>query len=116
MNGKIDAMFEKLKKEYDYIIVDTAPVSLVTDTLLVANNADIFIYVIRANFIDKRLTKMIESLYRQKRLPNMAILLNDTQWRKPYTYGYGGYGYGYGYGYATEQEDVKKPWYYWFKK
>jgi tyrosine-protein kinase Etk/Wzc len=118
MNGNIDTMFEKLKQEYDYIIVDTAPVSLVTDTMLVAKNADIFIYVIRANFIDKRLIKMIEAFYRQKRLPNMAVLLNDTEWRKPYTYGYGayGYGYGYGYGYAQEQESAKRPWHKWFKK
>ncbi|WP_309640381.1 polysaccharide biosynthesis tyrosine autokinase [Flavobacterium sp.] len=112
MNNRIDEMFEQVKKEYDYIIVDTAPVNLVTDTLLVAKNADIFIYVIRANFLDKRLIKTIESIYRDKKLPNMAVLLNDTKWRKTY-----GYGYGYGYGYSYIQEEDKKPWYLnWFKK
>ena len=116
MNGKIDKMFDELKKDYDYIIVDTAPVSLVTDTLLVAQYADIFIYVIRANYIDKRQIKMIDDLYRQNRLPNMSILLNDTQWRRPYAYGYGGYGYGYGYGYGQDQPETKKAWYSWFKK
>jgi Mrp family chromosome partitioning ATPase len=54
MNSKIDALFDDLKKEYDYIVVDTAPVSLVTDTLLVAKNADVFVYVLRANYLDKR--------------------------------------------------------------
>jgi capsular exopolysaccharide synthesis family protein len=84
MNGKIEKMFDDLKKEYDYIIVDTAPVSVVTDTLLVSQYADIFIYVVRANHIDKRQIKAIDDLHRQKRLPNMSILLNDTRWKKPW--------------------------------
>ncbi len=49
MSRKVDQLFAELKKEYDYIIVDTAPVSLVTDTLLIAKNADTFVYVMRAN-------------------------------------------------------------------
>ncbi len=112
MNNRIDDMFDQLKKEYDYIIVDTAPVNLVTDTLLVAKNADLFLYVIRANFLDKRMVKIIESIYREKNLPNMAVVLNDTKLRKTY-----GYGYGYGYGYDYIQEETKNPWYTaWFKK
>jgi Mrp family chromosome partitioning ATPase len=49
MSGKVDTLFNDLKAHYDYIVVDTAPVSLVTDTLLVAKHADCFIYVARAN-------------------------------------------------------------------
>ena len=108
MNNKINDLFDQLKKEYEYIIVDTAPVSLVTDTLLVAPNADIFIYIIRANFLDKRLLKMIQTIYKEKRLPNMAVLLNDTVWRKNYGYSYG---YNYGYGYGKGNEHTKKAWY-----
>jgi Mrp family chromosome partitioning ATPase len=48
MSGKVDTLFNDLKAHYDYIVVDTAPVSLVTDTLLVAKHADCFIYVARA--------------------------------------------------------------------
>lgn len=102
MSKKIDQLFEKLKKEYDYIIVDTAPVSLVTDTLLVAKNADTFVYVMRANVLEKRMLSIANTFYREKKLPNMCILLNDTDSTK-------GYGYGYGYGVVEE----KKPW---FKK
>jgi capsular exopolysaccharide synthesis family protein len=110
MNNRIDEMFTQLKNEYDYIIVDTAPVNLVTDTLLVAKNADIFIYVIRANFLDKRLIKVIENIYREKKLPNMAVLLNDTKWSKTY-------GYGYGYGYSYIEDEAKTPWYLnWLKR
>lgn len=102
MSRKVDQLFEKFKKEYDYIIVDTAPVSLVTDTLLVAKNADTFVYVMRANVLEKRMLSIANTFYREKKLPNMCILLNDTDSTK---------GYGYGYGYGTVEE--KKPW---FKK
>jgi len=111
MSDKIGELFEKFKSEYDYIIVDTAPVSLVTDTLLVAKYADLFIYVMRANYLDKRLIKVADSFYQEKKLPNMAVLLNDTVWRKTYGYGYGyAYGYGYGYGYGNDEEKTKKTW------
>ncbi len=106
LNQQVDRMFDQLKLEYEYIIVDTAPVSVVTDTLLIAKHADAFIYVMRANYLDKRLLKLAESFYREKKLPNMSIVLNDTIWKKSSRYGYG---YGYGYGYAADVE--KKPWY-----
>lgn len=100
MNKKVDTLFETLKNQYDYIIVDTAPVSLVTDTLLIAKHADCFIYVARANFLEKRLLAIANTLYKDQKLPNMCLLLNDTDSTK-------GYGYGYGYGVKTE----KIPWY-----
>jgi hypothetical protein len=95
-----------MKKEYDYIIVDTPPVSLVTDTLLIAKNADAFIYVIRANYLDKRMLGFIEDLYQQKKLPNLSLILNDTDLKKSYGYAYG-YGYGYGYGMEIENKSWK---------
>ena len=100
MNKKVDALFETLKKQYDYIIVDTAPVSLVTDTLLIAKNADTFIYVARANFLEKKMLDIPNGLYRDQKLPNMCLLLNDTDSTK-------GYGYGYGYGVKVDAD----PWY-----
>lgn len=100
MNKKVDTLFEALKNRYDYIIVDTAPVSLVTDTLLIAKHADCFIYVARANFLEKRMLNIPNTLYKEEKLPNMCLLLNDTDSTK-------GYGYGYGYGAPIE----KKSWY-----
>ena len=105
LNSKIKDLFDEVKKDYDYIIVDTAPVNLVTDTLLVAKYADLFLYVSRANYLDKRMLHVPQTLYNEKKLPNMAIVLNDTDMTRGYGYGYG---YGYGNGYV---EDVKKPWY-----
>lgn len=100
MNKKVDELFERFKKEYDFIIVDTAPVSLVSDTLIIAKQADTFLYVVRANVLDKRMLHIPEVLYKEKKLPNMAVVLNDSETIK-------GYGYGYGYGVVAE----KKPWY-----
>lgn len=101
MNKKIDELFTQLKKEYDYIVVDTAPVSLVTDTLIISKNADTFVYVVRANFLDKRMLHIPERFHKDNKLPNMSLLLNDTQTNK---------GYGYGYGYGVEEEKL------WYKK
>lgn len=101
MDEKVDVLFKTLKSQFDYIIVDNSPVNLVTDTLLIAKNADCFIYVIRANFLDKRILDIPIKLYNEQKLPNMCLLLNDTDSKK-------GYGYGYGYGYKV---NVKKRWY-----
>ena len=100
MSKRVDQLFAELKKEYDYIIVDTAPVSLVTDTLLIAKNADTFVYVMRANVLEKRMLSIANTFYKEKKLPNMCIVLNDTDSTK---------GYGYGYGYGVREE--KKAWY-----
>jgi capsular exopolysaccharide synthesis family protein len=101
MNKKVETLFNELKSQYDYLIVDTAPVILVTDTLLIAKHADCFIYVVRANFLEKRMLAVINAIYKDGKLPNMCMLLNDTDSTK-------GYGYGYGYGHELE---AKQPWY-----
>lgn len=93
LNPKIGDMFDELKEIYDYIIVDTAPVNLVTDTLMLSKYADMFLYVSRANYLDKRMLEVPERLYQEKRLPNMAILINGLDHSRGYGYGYGGYGY-----------------------
>ncbi|NJB83245.1 GumC family protein [Wenyingzhuangia aestuarii] len=93
LSPKIGEMFEELRKMYDYIVVDTAPVNLVTDTLMLSQHADMFLYVSRANYLDKRMLEVPERFYREKRLPNMAILINGLDHSRGYGYGYGGYGY-----------------------
>ncbi|MNX94915.1 Tyrosine-protein kinase etk [compost metagenome] len=89
MSKKIEQLFENLKTEYDYILVDTAPVSLVTDTLLIAKNADTFVYVMRARFLEKRMISIANTFFRDKKLPNMCVVLNDTNPKGKYSYGYG---------------------------
>lgn len=110
-NGRLEQLLEEAKDMYDYIIVDTAPTILVTDTLLISQLADVTLYMVRANYTDKNLLNFIKELNEQKKLKNMAFVLNDIGSGKAYGYGYGyGYGYkynyaynyGYGYGYSEE--------------
>ena len=103
MNGRFEEVLAYGKQHYDYVIVDTAPVLLVTDTLLLGYLADLFIYVVRANYLDKRLLMTPKLMQEEKRLPNMAMLVNGTDLER-------GYGYGYGYG-AYSYKEAKKPWY-----
>ncbi|TSE04996.1 MULTISPECIES: GumC family protein [Aquimarina] len=89
MQERVNSMFEYLQSEYDYVVVDTAPVSLVTDTLLIAKFADLSIYIVRENYSDKRVLQVPENFYREKRLPNIAVLLNAAATKTGYNYGYG---------------------------
>lgn len=99
MSDKVESLFKTVKKDYDYIVVDTAAVGLVTDTLVIGKHADLFIYVVRANYLDKRQLSTAETMYTEKRLPNMAILLNYVKLKK-----------GYGYGYGSESNKKKPKW------
>lgn len=96
MNPGIKKLFDILRQQYDYIVVDTAPVGMVTDTLLLNAYADAFVYVVRANYLDKRLLSIAETVFKEKRLSNMAVLINGSDHSKGYGYGYGYGGYGYG--------------------
>ena len=100
MSDRMKDLFKNVKQKYDYVIVDTAAVGLVTDTLLISDHADMFIYVISASKLDKRQLHVAQTMYEESRLPNMCVLLNGTSKRK-------GYGYGYGYGASAK----KKKWY-----
>lgn len=109
-SSKVKELFDTIKNEYDYIVVDTAPVSLVTDTLLLNKFADVFVYVVRANYLKKNSLGLPESLHQEGKLPNMSILLNGISQNRGYGYGHG-YGYGYGYGYGQEMKQKN-----WFEK
>jgi len=76
MNDRFEKLINYGKENYDFVIVDSAPVKIVTDTFLISEFADLSIYVVRANFLDKRLLEYPENLYQQNKLPNMTMLLN----------------------------------------
>ena len=103
--GEIVSM---LREMYDYVIFDTAPVGLVTDTLQIGQHADITVFVCRADYTPKSSFALINSLTKEKKMPNPCVVINgiDMSQRKyGYYYGYGRYGkygrYGYGrYGYG----------------
>jgi len=99
-NGRFEQLIEEAKTIYDYIIVDTAPTILVTDTLLISRLADATIYLVRADYTEKNLLEFSKGLSKSGKLKNMAYVLNDVGSSKAYGYSYN-YGYGYGYG-STE--------------
>ncbi len=104
----LDNAIKFLSEKYDYILLDTAPVGLVTDTLIIARVADASVYVCRADYTAKNDLNLANSLYAENKLKNMSLVLNGVDMTKRkygYYYGYGGYGkygrYGYGrYGYG----------------
>lgn len=100
----LDIIINLLKENYDYIMIDTAPVGLVTDTLQIARVSDASIYMCRADYTPKSSFNLINALANEKKFPNMAIVLNgiDMSKRKySYYYGYGGYGKYGRYGRAS---------------
>ncbi|WP_053992528.1 tyrosine-protein kinase family protein [Mangrovimonas sp. TPBH4] len=106
MSERVGELFNEIKNKYDVIIVDTAAVGLVTDTHLISQYADMFLYVVSVNNVDKRQLHIAQTLYKEGRLTNMAVVLNGTNSKS-------GYGYSYGYGYGKNPN--KKKWFR-FKK
>lgn len=101
LGSKCDEMMKYLKSNYDYIIIDTPPVGLVSDALELFKYADATCYVIRQNYSEKGMMKMIDNKYINKEVSNISYIFNDFSVRSKYGYGYGyGYSYGYGYGYG----------------
>lgn len=83
-----------LKEHYDYVIIDTAPVGLVADTLQLSKLADRTLFVCRADFSTKSSFTYINKLDEQKKLPNISIVINDIDLSKKkfaYSYGFGKY-------------------------
>lgn len=96
-NGRFTKLIEEAKEEYDYIIVDTAPTILVTDTMLISQLADATVYIARADFTERNLLKFSRDLSETGKLKNMAYVINSVGASKSYGYSYN-YGYNYGYG------------------
>ncbi|RHF27501.1 tyrosine protein kinase [Bacteroides xylanisolvens] len=113
----LDKAIETLKKNFDYVILDTAPVGMVTDTLLIGRVADLSVYVCRADYTRKAEFTLINELAENNKLPNLCTVINGLDFQKKkygYYYGYGKYGkyygygkrYGYGYGYGEHKIDL----------
>lgn len=113
----LEKAVETLKKNFDYVILDTAPVGMVTDTLLIGRVADLSVYVCRADYTRKAEFTLINELAENSKLPNLCIAINGLDLQKKkygYYYGYGkygkyyGYGKRYGYGYGYGEHKVKR--------
>ncbi|WP_223606133.1 polysaccharide biosynthesis tyrosine autokinase [Chryseobacterium sp. OSA05B] len=103
-NGRYENLLEELKEKYDYIILDTAPLLLVTDTFLIAELADVIIYVTRSKYTEKTLMEFANSNIDENKIKNVGFVLNDVSRENL------GYSNKYGYGYNNHKEHT------WFEK
>jgi capsular exopolysaccharide synthesis family protein len=118
LDPRLKQLFDEVKKRFDIVIVDTAPVGLVSDAMVIGRHADCTLYILRQGYTYKNQVRLIDELYTQKKLPRLSVLLNDMKGGVGYgsyygygVYGYSGrnkYGYGYGYGYFDAEDKKKK--------
>ena len=110
----LDVLIEKCKTEFDYIILDTAPMGIVSDSFALNRFADVSLYVVRTEYTPKKNIDDATKLFMMNKVKNMYFVLNASDYRKSsHRYGYGqkyGYGYGnkYGYGYGYDEERSEK--------
>lgn len=116
----LDKAIAQLKSRYDYVILDTAPIAMVTDTAIISRVADMCVYVCRADVTPKASFCYINVLRDEKKFSKLGVVINSIDmskrknnygYGKKYGYGYGkkyGYGYGYGYGFEAENNKQKK--------
>jgi len=104
LEEKVGRIFEYAKSTFDIIIIDTAPVGMISDAVTLGQHANMSIYIVRHNYTLKKQIKYIEELYKQQKLPKLSIVINDVGKNGRYSQGYYGYGYGYGYGHSYESE------------
>lgn len=117
LSEALGEMINELKQKYDYIILDTPPVGLVTDALQLTSYADVILYVIRQKNTKKEMVTLLNNRVKRGEMQNVSILFNGFETKAKYGYGYGnysGYGYGYGYGYGANNngyhEEEKPTW------
>jgi len=113
LNSKVFSnLLAALKKSYDYIIIDSAPLVLVSDTLPLLEQADLVLYTTRAHYTDKKLIPFIKGLVEDKKATNIGIVFNgikagaSSYYKYGYSYRYSyqyKYNYGYGYGYGEDK-------------
>ena len=112
LDSRVEEMFTWLKENFDMIIVDTAPVGMVSDAMTLGKFADATLYVVRQGYTYKKQVSLIDEFYHENKLPKISIVINDVKLKPGYGYyGYGRYGYGYGYGggYYEIEEDNDTP-------
>ncbi len=111
-NGRLEKLIAEAKDEYDFIIIDTPPTLLVTDTLVISHLVDTTLYVVRADYTPKKILEFSVNLSDKGKLRNMAYVINNvgSNYKGYGTYGYNykyNYAYGYGYGYEADMGTEK---------
>ena len=92
----MEELIRRFKERYDAVIIDSPPYGILADTAILASHADISLYVIRSNRIDKRHIATVQQLAESGQLPNMGFVINAVDFKSS-SYSYYGYGYHYGH-------------------
>jgi len=115
MKKRFDTLLDELKEQYDYIVIDSAPVGVVSDSYLIDRVSDLTLYVCRARYTDKRNIDFVNRIQDEKSLKRLFLVVNDVDlesnkyaYHRKYGYGYGNHRYGYGYGYGSKKTDIEK--------
>ncbi len=117
LDQKVAELFEEMGNRFEVILIDTAPVGMVSDALTLSKFADCTLYLVRQGHTFKKQVALIDELYRESKLPKVSIVINDVKNKPGYGYyGYGRYGYGYGYGYGSSYYEEEKPPLSFFEK
>lgn len=103
LSDRFKDLMEKVSKDYDYIFIDCPPVDVVADTGIIAGEADITLFIMRANMFDKRALPVIQNMSDEGKYKRLTLILNGVSLERR-GYGYSSYGYGYGYGYGSEND------------
>jgi tyrosine-protein kinase Etk/Wzc len=103
-NGRLPLLIKELRNDYDYILIDSPPYGLVTDSSLIAEHVDATLYLVRFNYTLVDHLKRIGELQKAKRFSNLSVIFNGVNYGAGYGYGYGYGGYGYGY-YGDDKEN-----------
>ncbi|MDY0401747.1 MAG: polysaccharide biosynthesis tyrosine autokinase [Bacteroidales bacterium] len=103
---RLAELFNFIQKEYDYIVVDNAPIGLVVDSLSIISYADIILYVARAEYLDKRALGFTYNFIKNKNVKNIALVLNATKARTSSYYDYAYYNYNYYYQYSHDVQST----------
>lgn len=110
LDKKMDELFDWLKANFDIVLVDTAPVGMVSDAMTLSKYVDSTMYLVRQGHTFKKQIGLIDEFYKEEKLPKVSIIVNDVKIKPGYGYyGYGRYGYGYGYGYGSYYEEEVPP-------
>ena len=101
---RFDKLIDDLRQAYDYVLLDSVPVNVVADPVIIDRVVDMNLFILRSGQIDRRILPELDSIHDSGRLKNLAVVLNGSELKRSYGgYGYGyGYGFGYGYGYGEK--------------
>lgn len=109
LSDRMDDLMKELVTRYEFVLLDTPPLALITDGLVLSKYVDHTIYLVRQNYTPKGMLHAVDEMYQMGKLRNISLVLNDVYRSGPGygygNYGYGAYGYGYGYGYGEAKGD-----------